>query len=133
MSVKMISEINATSTLKAYTCTCGAHVPARSVTFDIVARDYDGYCSDAWEECPSCAREHRWEEFTHEWNINRLGHDWDAIVAQREEEDRLWWIAQKAKEAQRVADRRRKDRKACATARRAHWIDKVNSAFSKAG
>jgi hypothetical protein len=130
MSVKVLSEINACSTLVDTTCQCGAHVAKGGMLFDLTFRDYEGYCTDGYECCETC-RSGIGLLFEMESNLHALSYDHDAEIARREDEEAAWRLECKRQEGQERADRLRRERKACATARRAHWVDKVNSAFAR--
>jgi hypothetical protein len=108
--------------------------PVGEVFYVRVFRDWDDLETDVNYHCSKCAEsrglvaEYNSEE--NQRDIKWYAGAWDRHVALEEE------IRQEREDAKRTDghNRQRKrqaHRKACASARRAHWVDKINLAFKK--
>lgn len=134
MAIKIPSEITKEIGDMDYHCWhCNSDKPEGTVWYTQIYRDAEGFCSDSCSRCEACAEKTDMvEEFNTEYNQRMIARDLDqeaqdyedAILEQRREA--------KHRETQYRADAQRKHRKECAKARRGHWVNKINSAFSNA-
>jgi hypothetical protein len=111
-------------------------MPAGTTWYVRIFRDWDGLETDVNYHCEDCAKSMGLvEEYHSEANqidIEWYAGAWDRHVALEEE------IRREREDAKRMDGhnrqrRRLAHRKECARARRAHWVDKINLAFAKAG
>lgn len=109
-------------------------MPAGSTFYVRVFRDWDDIETDVNYECEDCARDKGMiEEFHSEENQKDIlwyAGAWDrhqAMLAEirQEREDAKRW------DGHNTQRKRLAHRKACASARRKHWVDKINSAFQR--